>query len=155
MFRNFNVSETTEHLAQAVKIVASLNPAANIILTVSPVPLIATMEPRHVLQATTYSKSVLRVAAEQTALAFRNVHYFASYEIIAGTGAYFAEDRRSVTQEGIDHVMNSFFKLYADSTGLQPVSAKMTGPDKFTGIETQPVVCDEEEFFKALAAAEM
>jgi hypothetical protein len=156
VFRNFGVPETTEHLAQAVKLVASLNPAANIVLTVSPVPLIATMEPRHVLQATTYSKSVLRVAAEQTALTFSNVHYFASYEIITGTantGAYFAEDRRSVTQEGIDHVMNCFFELYADSSVPKPIANKATGTEKPAGMENPTVVCDEEEFFKAVAAA--
>ena len=42
-----------------------LNPGVRVLLTVSPVPLIATYEPRHVLVSTTYSKSVLRVAAEQ------------------------------------------------------------------------------------------
>jgi hypothetical protein len=153
IFRNFGASETTEHLAQAVKLLTSINPSINIILTVSPVPLVATMEPRHVLQATSYSKSVLRVAAEQTALAFSNVHYFASYETIVGTGntrAYFAEDRRSVTQEGVDHVMNCFFSLYTDSAELHTATSET---EESVDRKNPNIVCDEEEFFKAVATA--
>jgi hypothetical protein len=155
LFRNFGVSETTEHLAQVVNLLASLNPALNVILTVSPVPLVATMEPRHVLQATTYSKSVLRVAAEQTALAFSNVHYFGSYEIIVGTGytrSYFADDRRSVTRDGVDHVMKCFFELYADSSGIQSTSDRLEDSDRPRNLTIPAVLCDEEEFFKAVLA---
>ena len=43
----------------------SVNPALRILLTVSPVPLIATFEHRHVLVSTTASKSILRVAADE------------------------------------------------------------------------------------------
>jgi hypothetical protein len=156
VFRNFSVTETNEHLSQAVKLISSLNPAVNIILTVSPVPLIATMEQRHVLQATIYSKSVLRVAAEQAAVAFDNVHYFASFEIITGTGnthAYFANDRRSVTQEGIDHVMKCFFELYGSTPEHhQHIAESMPTTAKGEGAHTG-IICDEEEFFRAVAEA--
>ena len=155
VFRNFTVAETTDHLFQAIRLLTSLNPSASVILTVSPVPLIATMEPRHVLQATTYSKSVLRVAAEQTALAFDNVHYFASFEIITGTNntqAYFADDRRTVTEDGIDHVMRCFFELYGEASESLPQTSNKssTNASAATGQKTM-VVCDEEEFFRAVA----
>ena len=157
VFRNFTVAETTDHLSQAVKLVASLNPTAEIVLTVSPVPLIATMEPRHVLQATTYSKSVLRVAAEQTALAFDTVHYFASFEIITGTGntyTYFGEDRRSVTPAGIEHVMKCFFELYADTSAPHAHAVAELATDKRSAVtQSARVVCDEEDFFRAVAEA--
>jgi hypothetical protein len=72
----------------------------------------ATAEPgAHVLAATTYSKSVLRVAAEILRKRFAIVHYFPSYEIITGAfnrGGYFAEDLRSVLETGVDHVMRLF-----------------------------------------------
>jgi hypothetical protein len=157
VFRNFTAAETTDHLSQAVKLVASLNPTAEIVLTVSPIPLMATMEPRHVLQATTYSKSVLRVAAEQTALAFDTVHYFASFEIITGTNntyAYFGEDRRSVTPAGIEHVMKCFFALYADTSAPQAHAEADLVTDKMpTVTQSARVVCDEEDFFRAVAEA--
>jgi hypothetical protein len=92
----------------------SVNPKARIIFTVSPVPLVATAEPgAHVLSATTYSKSVLRVAAETLRQRFDNVHYFPSYEIIVGAfnrGAYYAPDLRNVLENGVGHVMRLFLK---------------------------------------------
>jgi hypothetical protein len=157
VFRNFSVAETTDHLSQVLKSLVLLNPTIKIILTVSPVPLMATMEQRHVLQATTYSKSVLRVAAEQIALAFDNVHYFASFEIITGTGntqAYFASDRRSVTQDGIEHVMKCFFELYGStSETYQHVADSIPTTAKAVAARKAGIICDEEEFFKAVAEA--
>jgi GSCFA family len=157
VFRNLSVAETTDHLSQAVKLLFSLNPAIDIILTVSPVPLIATMEQRHVLQATTYSKSILRVAAEQTAVAFDNVHYFASFEIITGTGntqAYFADDRRSVTQGGIEHVMKCFFELYGSTPEpYQHATKRPLITTRGVAAQNTGIICDEEDFFRAVAEA--
>jgi GSCFA family len=157
VFRNFSVAETIDHLSEAIKLLVSLNPAINVILTVSPVPLIATMEQRHVLQATTYSKSVLRVATEQAAIEFDNVHYFASFEIITGTGntqLYFADDRRSVTQDGVEHVMKCFFELYGSaSESFQRIESSTPTIARTTTVQNAGIICDEEEFFKALAEA--
>jgi hypothetical protein len=157
IFRNFSVPETTDHLSQAIKLLTSLNPTIEVILTVSPVPLIATMEQRHVLQATTYSKSVLRVAAEQTAIGFNNVHYFASFEIITGTGntqAYFASDRRSVTENGVEHVMKCFFELYGSaSKASQRHESNIPAIAEGAAVRNGGIICDEEEFFKAVAKA--
>jgi hypothetical protein len=94
-FVNFDVAEVTDDLKQFVSLLRSVNQRARIILTVSPVPLVATAEDKHVLVATTYSKSVLRVAAEAVVRSCDDVTYFPSYEIITGSfsrGAYFAED---------------------------------------------------------------
>ena len=127
------------------------------ILTVSPVPLIATMENRSVLVSTTYSKSVLRVAAEVVAKRYDFVAYFPSYEIITGgfnRGSYFAEDLRSVTEAGVAHVMRLFMRHYADEAQSSPVR----GPGELDrqAVEAHTsfmekaatVICDEE----ALAA---
>jgi len=86
-----------------------------ILLTVSPVPLVATYEKRHVLVSNTVSKSVLRVAADEVERAFDNVIYFPSYEIItspANSGKYYQDDLRRVTDIGIDHVMRVFSKHF-------------------------------------------
>lgn len=106
-----------------------VNPKAQIILTVSPVPLVATAEEgAHVLSATTYSKSVLRVAAETMRQKFANVHYFPAYEIITGAfnrGAYFAPDLRNVVEDGVAHVMRLFM---AHATGAAVPAAKTDRP---------------------------
>jgi GSCFA family len=50
-----------------------------ILLTVSPVTLIATYEPRHVWASTTFNKSALRMAANVVERAFEDVIDFPSY----------------------------------------------------------------------------
>ncbi|MDD2759959.1 MAG: GSCFA domain-containing protein [Methylomonas sp.] len=112
VFHNQDLAEVVSDMTEFIEQLQGLNPAAQIVLTVSPVPLMATAEPgAHVLSATTYSKSVLRVAAEMLRKQFAHVHYFPSYEIIIGNfnrGRYYAEDLRSVTEEGVLHVMRLF-----------------------------------------------
>lgn len=113
-FVNFGVEEVVEDLHAFLRALRAVNPGAKVILTVSPVPLVATAEPQHVLASSVYSKSVLRVAAEITVRAHSDVAYFPSYEIVASgyAGDYFAADRRSVTEAGVAHVMRVFAKNY-------------------------------------------
>lgn len=94
-FVNFTAGEVVADVQAFLDLLQVINPAAKVILTVSPVPLIATFEPRHVLTSTTYSKSVLRVAADEIRAANAQVEYFPSYEVITRAykrGAYFEED---------------------------------------------------------------
>ncbi|MGB0220684.1 MAG: GSCFA domain-containing protein [Sinimarinibacterium flocculans] len=119
-FLNFSSAEVTADLRRFMHKLALVNPGARVILTVSPVPLVATRSDRHVLVATTYSKAALRVAAEEISRAFANVMYFPSYEIITGPhagGEYFGDDRRSVTAAGVDHVMRVFMSNVTDEPG--------------------------------------
>lgn len=115
VLQNHGVGEVVDDLAQFLFLLRSINPKADVILTVSPVPLMATAEDRHVLVATSLSKAVLRVAAEQVAAMHERVAYFPSYEIITSPfnrGAYFAPDLRSVTETGVGHVMRLFLQHY-------------------------------------------
>jgi hypothetical protein len=113
-FYNQPVEDVVADLVEFRQLLRKANPAAQTILTVSPVPLIATAQPgEQVLSATTYSKSVLRVAAEMLRRRFDDVHYFPSYEVITGAfnrGAYFAADLRNVVEVGVDHVMKLFMR---------------------------------------------
>lgn len=115
-FHNFTVDEIVADLTGFVGDLRRVNPRARLVLTVSPVPLIATASERHVLVATTYSKSVLRVAAETVSRTVEGAAYFPAYEIVSGTytrGRYFASDLRSVTEHGVQHVMSVFLRHYA------------------------------------------
>jgi hypothetical protein len=110
-FVNFSAQEVVADLDAFIRRLKLVNPRARLVLTVSPVPLVATATGGHVLQATVYSKSVLRVAAEEICRAYADVCYFPSYEIITGPHAangYFNADRRSISEAGIDHVMRVF-----------------------------------------------
>jgi len=116
-FHNFSVNEIVEDFQSFAAKLFTVNSKAKIILTVSPVPLVATAENHHVLKSTTYSKSVLRVAAEEISKNNKNTVYFPSYEIITGNfsrGEYFAKDLRSVTENGVNHVMSLFLRHYAE-----------------------------------------
>jgi hypothetical protein len=126
-FYNQTVEDVVDDLTRFRNALAEVNPGASIVLTVSPVPLVATAEPgAHVLSATTYSKSVLRVAAETLRRNHANVHYFPSYEIITGAfnrGAYYAPDLRNVVEDGVSHVMR-LFMAHATGGGTKVQAAK-------------------------------
>lgn len=157
-FTNLSVAETTAYLTEAVNLMTAANPKLQIILTVSPVPLVATMEPRHVLQATTYSKSVLRVAAEEMVRRHENVHYFASYEIITtakNASVYFAEDARSITADGVARAMQVFFAQFAAERDKTVPSGRTVGSREAASHGAPPhIVCDEDDFYRALAASQ-
>ena len=118
-FANQTVDEVVADFEAFLAILRTLNDRFRVILTVSPVPLAATALPRHVLTSTTYSKSVLRVAAEMIASRHDNIGYFPSYEVITGgfnRGRYFGDSLRDVTEEGVQHVMRLFMKHVGSET---------------------------------------
>ena len=126
---------------------AAINPQCRVILTISPIPLIATFEPRHALVATTYSKSVLRVVADEMWRKYDHVDYFPSYEIVTGSysrGAYFEDDLRQVTDAGVAHVMRTFMRHYARN-GASVTQTKSGNEGENTRSAFFDIVCDEEE----------
>jgi ABC-type polysaccharide/polyol phosphate transport system ATPase subunit len=142
-FVNFRMAEVVEDLERFLALLRETNPRARMILTVSPVPLIATYEPQHALVATTYSKSVLRAAAGEVCARNKNCDYFPSYEIVTGNysrGAYFESDLRSVTSEGVDHVMRLFLKHYAGDRSIEFVDPELV--KELSAVKE--IYCDEE-----------
>jgi hypothetical protein len=109
-FINFSVNEVVDDMERAFSIVKAWNPEARFILTVSPVPLVATATNEHVVTATILSKSILRVAASEVCKKVTDVKYFPAYEIVTGPQApknSFEDNHRDVTQSAIDTVMRS------------------------------------------------
>lgn len=99
-------------LVDTLRRIKQLNPKIKFLLTVSPVPLTATMSGNHVLVATVESKSVLRAVAGMVVRQMDFVDYFPSYEIINATpfrGTFFEANQRNVSHAGVEHVMRSFF----------------------------------------------
>jgi hypothetical protein len=141
-FVNFTVTDVMADLEEFLQRLKTLNPAVKVVLTVSPVPLIATYEPRNVLVATTYSKSVLRVAAETAYRAHDWVEYFPSYEIITGNynnSAYYEADYRGINAVGVDHAMRTFLRHYAGGAAATP------GTPAYVAVTpAADLVCDEE-----------
>jgi hypothetical protein len=154
VFHNFTVAEVVDHLDRFIVKLAKVNPNVRIILTVSPVPLIATFEPRHVLQSTVYSKSVLRVACDEIIRRHPHVSYFASYEIVTATGdsaSAFLADRRAVSDATVDHVIDCFAQQYIGADFSPVVSGPATTAAPELASHKSPM-CDEDEILKALAS---
>lgn len=151
-FKNFGVAEVTEDLERACRYMRSKNPSIRVILTVSPVPLVATMSGNHVLASTVYSKSVLRVAAEAVSNALDYCCYFPSFEIVTGPharGTYFRDDLRTITDHGVDHVMRCFLKAFVQGDGRReehghPVVADKQASSRPSTPSITQIVCDEE-----------
>ena len=143
-FHNFSVTDTVADLEKLIKAIRGVNQKAKFILTVSPVPLVATATGGHVLPSTIYSKSVLRVAAQEIADQHDGIDYFPSYEIITGPHAdgYFEGDRRSVSEIGIAHVMRVFAKHYLQEANEFAQTSPQPAPGEAAGAGMQ-VICDE------------
>jgi hypothetical protein len=152
-FRNHDLSATSRDMRRAIKIMSAQNRRIRVLLTVSPVPLTATASDQHVLLATSYSKSLLRAVAGDICMRYANVDYFPSYEIItapAFRGMFFAPNMRSVTQAGVDFVMQNFFQDQArifwpmPDAGKDAEKASGTVPEDNEDNAEDELRCEEE-----------
>ena len=149
-FVNFSAEESREDLYDFIQRVRRVNPAMRFLLTVSPVPLIATYESRHVWVSTTFSKAALRVAADAAERNFSDVIYFPSYEVItspASGGRYYADDLRQVRDVGVKHVMKLFARHFLDSQGG---ARTLAAAPPLAIPQEADIVCDEEVIEAAL-----
>ncbi|MEO9496881.1 MAG: GSCFA domain-containing protein [Roseobacter sp.] len=138
-FENQNFTQVLSALEQSLCLIKQINPKIKIILTVSPVPLIATQSGEHVLVATSLSKSILRAVAGEIENNDPNVKYFPSFEIITNPvfeGRFYEENKRSVSEDGVAFVMRHFF-------GLLEKPSKERMP-LFKQSEALELICEEE-----------
>jgi len=146
-FVNFSTKDTELDLVSFLADLKEHNPRICVLLTVSPVPLIATYEPRHVLVSNILSKSTLRVAAQSAVDLFPWVDYFPSYELFAGShhqGRYFKEDLREASPSGVAHAMRLFAFHYLEKRPDAPVHAGESSEVRASGARLPEIICDEE-----------
>jgi hypothetical protein len=110
--RRLNVDQSLALLEGPIRALSELG--LKTILTVSPVPLHTTFMPADCVIANEYSKSVLRVCAEELSRSFANVDYFPSYEIVRSGGlSNFVEDNIHVKQDIVALVTNYMTTMYS------------------------------------------
>lgn len=155
-FVNQQFSSIYTNFSDAMALMRELNPNLKFILTVSPVPLTATVSGKHVVVATMVSKSILRAVADSLATNRGNVDYFPSYEIINSPvfkGAFFEPNQRSVNHYGVNFVMDNFFKCLVGKFGQSKPQTQEIIKDKSLenkkdstshGAEFIDPTCDEE-----------
>jgi hypothetical protein len=156
-FRNLNVAENIDLLTQFIEKVRVVNPNIKILLTVSPVPLIATYSDDHVLRATSYSKAVLLAAAREIQQRYDFVDYFGAYELLWSPCMpieSFGADGREITSSGVEHVMRSFYRHYTADASTEPArvprDAVVAQPAALV-IDEIFRTCDDEAIMQALA----
>jgi len=144
---NLTVDDVIDDMRSFVAELRAVNPSVKLVLTVSPVPLSATALDRHVWVSTTASKAVLRVAAEQL-MQLPDVAYFPAYEIItspSNRGSYYADDLRSISEAGVQHVMTLFLRHACAPSANRTVTSSDADPQAYLA-QMQDLVdtmCDE------------
>lgn len=126
-FRVTTVAENVTNLRAMYALIREFVPQARIILTLSPIPLVATFRPESCIGANAVSKAVLRAAIDEL---YRDVakdghlFYWPSYEVIEygfGFGRY-EDDRRHIKPPILDYVMALFETHYCvDSRPVPPL----------------------------------
>jgi GSCFA family len=113
-----HVTDFAQNLANLERIHELLrqfgHPDVKIVVTVSPVPLMATFSEEDIVLANTYSKSLLRAVAQHWSAAHDNVHYFPSYEIVQNSdrSQTWEDDLRHVKPQVVKHIMDVFVQCY-------------------------------------------
>jgi PAS domain-containing protein len=147
-FYNMTVSEVVRDFLAAVDRIREVNPKARIILTVSPVGIIATYENRHVVVSNSAVKAILRAAADEVVRQRPNIAYFPSYDLATvspNVGRFYREDTRRITSTGIDHTMRIFFDHFTDRSTEAKNAVKALKVDVAAEADaSSKVICDEE-----------
>lgn len=159
-FRNARVSEMVETMTNFLRDLRLVNPTVAVILTVSPVAMIATYENQNIILANTYSKASLRVVAEEMRQSHSFVSYFPGFEIVnshASKGQFYEDDFRLVRPEGVAHVMEIFARHYLSQEKKHPVKKRkpiVIDKDQIERTRAEyekvsGVICDEERLVSA------
>jgi hypothetical protein len=147
-FRNVRPHQAAAEFIDFLDRLRSVNPKSKVIVSVSPVPMIATYENRHVLVSNSYTKSTLRCAADEVASSRPNISYFPSYEMVTGSanGAqYYTDDQRTITETGVRVVMKLFFDHYTEGKATRRANVHALKIDVAReSAEAAKVVCDED-----------
>ena len=151
-FRNLDYETCLADMRRSIELIRAANPAIRILLTVSPVMLIASFEPRGALQSSIASKSILRAVVDRCVRDYDCVDYFPSLDIVTGPqagGRFYQPDLRDVTAEGVALVMDVFFRrrcinLAAALPPPPAVPARLRRPSPETAFtRAMQVECDE------------
>lgn len=144
-FYNMTVSEVIRDFLAAVDIVRELNPTVRIVLSVSPVGIIATYEDRHVIESNSAVKAILRAAADEIGRVRPGIAYFPSYDLATvspNVSRFYRDDTRRITSRGIDQTMRVFFEHFTEQ---EEASAKVVRLDVVAEAQSNSkVICDEE-----------
>jgi hypothetical protein len=146
-FYNMTVSEVVRDFLAAVDRIREVNPRVRIILSVSPVGIIATYEDRHVIVSNMAVKSILRAAADEVVRARPNIAYLPSYDLVnvsPNAARFYRDDTRRINPHGIDRTMKMFFDHFTDRAAETTAVRSLKIDVAAEAEDSARVVCDEE-----------
>ena len=113
--RTLTVDENVQYLQRFIDIVRAHNSKFKVIVSLSPIPFLATgrAHEHHVITANAHSKAVQRVAAEKLCEQNKDVYYLPSYEVVTHcVRDAWENDQRHVKRSTVDRVMELFDKMF-------------------------------------------
>ncbi|MCJ8269161.1 MAG: GSCFA domain-containing protein, partial [Psychrosphaera sp.] len=113
--QTLTVQQNVDNIQAFFDIVKKHNPKFKLIISVSPIPFLATgrAEDTHVISANCHSKSVLRVAAEQLIQSNQDMYYLPSYELVMECIEDAWEvDTRHVKRSTVEQVVAMFKQIF-------------------------------------------
>ena len=119
-FWNLTKEDNLKNLQKICSLVQENNPDANIIFTVSPVPLQRTFTEDPTDIANKKSKDKLLWAAKQVVSEFDNAYYFDSYEYAMSlpAGRVFESDGRHITRKTVAEIMSRFENAFLQGRNI-------------------------------------
>ena len=114
------VDENYQNIIQTINLLQTHCPGKPIIITLSPVPLNATYLKRSCIISDSISKSILRIAIDQSLKKSKNVYYWPSFEFVkwlpahsgiktfGGEGEDKVLDSRHVSEWAVDKIIENF-----------------------------------------------
>lgn len=125
LFRVSTVEENRDNIDAIYKLIRKHRPDAKVIMTLSPIPLIATFRDESCITANSVSKAVLRVAVDEVMREHKAdgyLHYWPSYELVMDVfQAPFIKDRRHIDPKILDFIMTQFEHTWCkDEDGKLP-----------------------------------
>lgn len=118
-FHASGYQENLDNMESVISLIREVNSDAQVVISVSPVPLERTFTGQDVFVANMQSKSILRAVAGAISARHDFVHYFPGYEIVTGigAGAYDPADLVHVRPEIVETIINAFVSSHFEDTG--------------------------------------
>jgi hypothetical protein len=142
------VTEVIRDFLTAIDKIRAINPKVRIVISVSPVGIIATYEDRHVIESNCAVKAILRAAADEIKRSRPDIAYFPSYDLATvspNVSRFYRDDTRRITSIGIDQTMRIFFDhLTEQATSSRTAVAEIKIDVHAEAESNSRVVCDEE-----------
>jgi tetratricopeptide (TPR) repeat protein len=122
LYRTTSIQENVDNVLYLIDFIRRISPQIKIVVTVSPVPLLASFEYESAVQADCLSKSTMRLTAHEVVnnSNVKNIIYWPSFEVFrwAGSNAgdfYAADDGAAwhVSEEKVAGTIKAFVKMFS------------------------------------------